>query len=120
MKNVMKTIRPKIFLKIVSLVYLMLLAACAPAMPPTIVPTVIPLATATHQTTTREAQVQRIEVQTLQSNPLQISAIVRGNLTESCAILGESQVQYASNTFQITVYVNSLADIGCVQATTPF
>jgi hypothetical protein len=28
-------------------------------------------------------------------------------------------VQYESNAFQITVYANSPADIGCVQATTP-
>ena len=45
-------------------------------------------------------------------NPLQVSAIVRGNLTESCAKLGESQVN--TNTSQITVYVNSTAGIGCV------
>jgi len=74
----------------------------------------MPSATAGHQTTSREAQVQNVEVQTSLSNRPQVSAIVRGNLTEPCATLGESQLQYASNTFQITVYVNSPADIGCV------
>jgi len=72
------------------------------------------------QLASREAQVQSIEIQTLQTAPLRINAVVHGNLTESCATLSESHVRYASNTFQITVYVVSPADIGCVQATTPF
>ena len=96
------------------------LAACSPAAPATLPPTVIPSVTTVPTLASREAQVQSVEVQISQSNPPKASAVVHGNLTESCATLGESQVQYVSNTFQIRVYVNSPADIGCVQSTTPF
>jgi predicted small lipoprotein YifL len=76
---------------------LLFLAACAPAAPVTLPPTAIGSAIAAPQTTSREAQVQSVEVQTSQSDPLQVSVVVHGNLTESCATLGESQVQYTSN-----------------------
>ena len=95
--------------------WLMALAACIPvssSADPTITPQ--------SQTASREAQVQSVEIQVLQASPPQVNAIVRGNLTESCATLGDSQVQYASNTFRITVYAVSPTDRGCVQVTTPF
>ena len=99
------------------------LTACIPAMSvqpqPTIDPTPTIQATQT-QAVNREAQVQQVEIQQLGTNPAQVNAIVRGNLTESCATLGQSQVQYAANTFQITVYAVIAADRGCVQRTTPF
>ena len=96
------------------------LAACSPSAPATIPPTIVPSATPLPTLASREAQVQSVEIQILQSDLPQVSAVVHGNLTESCATLGESQVQYASNTFHIKVYVNSPSDIGCVQSTTPF
>ena len=122
MKDVMKTILPKILLKTASLVCLMLLVltACAPAGPVAVGSTSSPTATIEPQTARREAQVQSVEIQMTNTAPAQVNAIVRGNLTESCATLGESQVQFVSNTFQITVYVNSRVDIGCAQVTTPF
>ena len=95
------------------------LAACSPALPAPL-PTVMPSATNVPERVSREAQVQSVEVQTSQTDPPYVSAVVHGNLTESCVTLGESQVQYASNTFQITVYANSPAGIGCAQVTTPF
>jgi hypothetical protein len=94
--------------------------ACAPAGPTILSPTVLPSATAEHQTTRREAQVQSVEVQISQADPPHVSAVVHGNLTETCATLGESQVQYALHTFQITVHANSSADLGCAPVTTPF
>ena len=72
------------------------------------------------QVVSREAQVQSVEIQIMNANPAQVSAIVHGNLTESCATLDKSQVRYESNTIQITVYAVSRSDIGCAQATTPF
>jgi len=102
----------------------LLLTSCASPVNPTVVPT-IPIdptlpATQPAQLTSREAQVQSVEVQSLNTNPAQINVVVHGNLTESCATLGESQVQYSSNTIGITVYTISPSDIGCVQSTTPF
>jgi hypothetical protein len=45
---------------------------------------------------------------------------VNGSLTESCATLGEYQVKYASNTFQINLLTVIPADQDCVPAVTPF
>ena len=95
------------------------LAACNPAVAAPL-PTVMPSATSLPETVSREAQVQSVEVQVANSAPLQVNAVVRGVLTESCATLGESQVEYASNTFHITVYALSPGDRGCLQTTTPF
>ena len=102
----------------VSLIALVLVA-CAPAVNPTTVLTSTPQVLQT-QTVSREAQVHGVEIQMTNTPPVQVNAVVRGHLTESCATLGESQVEYASNTFRITVYAISPGDRGCVQTTTPF
>ncbi len=114
----MKTITHTIlFIAIAALV----LSACSPLVPliavvdkPTQLPAPAP------QSTTREAQVKSVAIQILNSDPPQINAIVRGSLTESCATLGESQVRYGGNTFNITVYVVSPSDRGCAPLTTDF
>jgi len=100
-----------------------LLTSCASPVNLTVAPTTQtdPTPQATQpQLTSREAQVQSVEIQTLKTDPPQINAVVHGDLTESCATLGESQVQYSSNMIGITVYAVSRSDIGCAQVTTPF
>jgi hypothetical protein len=96
------------------------LAACNPVAPATLAPTVVPTATSVPQPVSREAQVQSVEIQMTNTVPVQVNAVLHGVLTEACATLGESQVEYASNTFHITVYALSRTDIGCAQVTTPF
>lgn len=93
----------------------MALAACSP-----VSSSAEPTLTPQSQTAIREAQVQSVEIQLLQTTPPQVNAIVHGNLTESCANLGDSQVQYASNTFRIAVYAVSPTDRGCAQVIAPF
>jgi hypothetical protein len=63
----------------------------------------------------REAQISSIEIQISQTEPWQVSAIVRGRLSESCAKLAESQVKYDANVFNITLLVSSPSDGGCMQ-----
>jgi len=122
MKNLINTSLPRELLKIMVLICViaLVLIGCAPATPATSNPTTIPSLIPETQMASREAQVQKVEIQISTANPPQVNAVVSGNLTESCAVLGESQVQYASNAFQITVYAVSPADIGCAQVTTPF
>src|SRR5262245_2530519 len=96
---------------------ILLLTACAAPANPTVAPTTQTIQT---QTMNREAQVQSVEIQITGSDPAQVNAIVRGKLTESCAMLGESQVQYDSTMIRITVYAVSRTDISCAQTTTPF
>src|SRR5512140_302335 len=101
--------------------FMMLLSACAPIAPATqrlSDPTATPMPTALPAS--REAQVQSVEIQILETDPQQVSAVVHGNLTESCATLGETKVQYEANTFHLTVYAISPANVGCAQVITPF
>lgn len=70
------------------------LAACAPASNPTVVPMTAPAFTSQviqTQTVSREAQVHSVEIQFTNTAPVQINAVVRGHLTESCTPLGKSQ-----------------------------
>ncbi len=95
------------------------LSACAPALRPASAlgsPTTEP----TPQTNMREAQVQSVDIQVMDTDPPQVNAVVRGNLSESCATLAPSQVSYASNVFEIKLYAVSPTDRGCAQVTTPF
>ncbi len=97
----------------------LILSACAPILRPASAldsPTTEP----TPQTSTREAQVQSVDIEVMDTNPPQVNAVVRGNLSESCATLAPSQVSYASNVFEIKVYAISPTDRGCAQVTTPF
>lgn len=122
MKNLLKSIHPQRYIKLASLAGLMLLvlAACSPSTPAIPAPASNPTATLGSQTAIREAQVQSVEIHATHTGSPQITAIVRGSFTEACASLGESQLNYASNTFKVAVYSKSRADIGCAQVITPF
>ena len=74
----------------------------------------------TPQSVTREAQVQSVDIQVMDTNPPQVNAVVRGNLSESCATLAPSQVSHTSNVFEIRVFAVSPTDRGCAQVTAPF
>ena len=116
--------KSKILQKMTLIVFItVVLISCASPVNPTVAPATQTVSTpqaVQTQITSREAQVQSVEIQTLQTDPPQVNAVVHGNLTESCATLGESQVQYSSNMIGITVYAVSRSDIGCMQTTTPF
>ncbi len=70
------------------------------------------------QTAVREAQVQSVEIQILKSDPVQINAVARVRLPDACTTLGDSQLHYASHTFQITLWTVSPTDRGCAQVIT--
>jgi hypothetical protein len=120
----------KMPLQALSLASLLILAlsACAPTIsateaPATSVPerTQVPTAKpAETQLVSSPAQVQAVEVQVLGGDPPLVYAILRGDLSESCATLGPSQVQYSGNTIQISVDVISPADRGCAPASSLF
>jgi hypothetical protein len=65
------------------------LAACTPSASPMVVPTLTPQVIQT-QTASREAKVQSVAIQMMNTDPTQVQALVRGVLTEACAKLGES------------------------------
>ncbi len=101
----------------------LILTACLPLSHAASIPTNVPDATpqeAPAQPAIREAQVESVEVRFSKIEPLQVWAIVRGNLSESCATLSDPQTSYAANTFQIKVLTLSPTDRGCIQLTTPY
>lgn len=101
---------------------LLVMTACGPFITAGGVTTEIPAATpeTTPPTAMREAQVQSVEIQLSPAEPKQVSAIVRGNLSESCASLSEPSTRYDANTFIISLMAVSPTDRGCAQVTTPF
>jgi hypothetical protein len=119
-KNNMKKLLQFTFLFVI---YILVMTACAPVSSlmgiPNKAPTSTPQSMQT-QIAIREAQVQSVEIQLMQTDPVQVKAVVRGDLTESCATLGDTQISYAANTFYIKVLTVSPTDRGCVQITTPY
>ncbi len=95
------------------------LSACAP-LAPTDAVSVPSTPPPMPQTTTREAQVLSVDVEVSDTDPVRVNAVLKGNLTESCATLAPSQVSYASNVFVIKAYAATPTDRGCVQVTAPF
>jgi hypothetical protein len=93
----------KIALQFISLVILIILAltACESVTSALGITTIAPTPTLQETqipTTVREAQVQSVKIQIKQTDPVQVNAIVRGYLTESCAKLTDPQTSYANVT----------------------
>ena len=82
-------------------------------------PTPAPQTTQT-LTASREAQVESVDIEILKSDPVQINAVASGKLSDACTTLGDSQLHYAANTFQITLWTVSPTDRGCAQVITHF
>lgn len=100
-----------------------MLTACIPVSSVVSIPTIAPASTTQEKqspTAVRETQVQSVVIQFMQTDPVQVNAIVRGNLTESCAKFGDTQTSYASNTFHIKLLKVSPTDRGCAQVITPY
>ncbi len=91
-----------------------LLAACQTPQPQSV-------PTPTSALAIREAQIDRIDIQVVESSPRQITVTAHGQLTEACAQLSDDVRQrYEPTEFQIAVFTTSPTDRGCQQVTTPF
>jgi Ig-like domain from next to BRCA1 gene/WD40-like Beta Propeller Repeat len=117
MKNSLKFILLFAFLSLA-------LTACAAILPvsdsaPTGVYSATPQPVST-QTVISDAQVEDVEIHVGQTDPYQVSAIVRGNLPDSCTTMQNPQVSFMDGTFRIELTVASPADRGCVQIATSY
>ncbi len=65
------------------------------------------------QTASRAAQVESVDIEIVKSDPVQINAVASVRLPDACTTLGDSQLHYASNTFQITLWAVNPTDRGC-------
>lgn len=69
---------------------------------------------------TGEAMVEAVEIQILESFPVQVRAVVRGQLPDACAFVETTEVVLEGNTFYINMTVARHPNMRCAQMLTPF
>lgn len=71
-------------------------------------------------TDTGEAMVERVEVRILESNPVQIEAVIRGQLPDACSFIQDASVAVEGNVFNIRLTTARQLAQRCIQVLTPF
>ncbi|HEX6033348.1 MAG TPA: SH3 domain-containing protein [Anaerolineales bacterium] len=70
---------------------------------------------------TAPADVQSIEIQVLQSNPVQVNVIARGQFPDSgCTTISEVSQARSGNTFTVTINTKTDSGVLCAPVITPF
>jgi hypothetical protein len=87
-------------LSVVTLIALLTLAGCAT---PNETPTAAANALGDTDNITGVATVEEVEVNLLESFPVQVQVLVRGDLPDSCTTVGEANIERTDNTFHVTV-----------------
>lgn len=99
------------------------LAACAAGAPPTEdggLPTAPPEATGEVEYEYGTADVDEVEVMLLESFPVQVRAIARGNLPNGCAEIDEQHVTRSGDTFDVELTTRTLTNAMCTEALVAF
>jgi hypothetical protein len=110
---------------LISLMAALALAACAgdvvePVTPPTPDTGSQPTDGGEGETITGEAMVNSVQINMMESFPLQMSVTVSGDLPDGCTELTEPQQRREGDTFFITLPTERPADAMCTQALVPF
>lgn len=66
------------------------------------------------------ARVEQIEILILESFPVRVNVIARGNLPDGCTRIDQIEQQRQGNTFLVTITTARPADQMCTQALVPF
>lgn len=66
------------------------------------------------------AQVDTIEIVMLESFPVQVQVIARGNLPDGCTTIAESLVERTANNFRVTITTSRPAAAACTEALVPY
>lgn len=66
------------------------------------------------------AAVESIDILILESFPVQVQAVARGNLPDGCTTLNEVTVERTGNTFQVTITTVRPVGMVCTEALVPF
>ncbi len=69
---------------------------------------------------TTEAMVEDIEIRLLESFPIQVHVVARGNLPDGCTEIAEVTEEREGNTFRVTITTSRPADKMCAQMLVPF
>jgi hypothetical protein len=64
--------------------------------------------------------VESVEVRILESDPVQVEAVVRGQLADACTTMTDATVEVQDKTFVVTLQTTRPADQMCAQVLTPF
>jgi hypothetical protein len=88
----------------------------------TLPPTTEPTATQSVSTEVQQgiAAVDSVDVQMMESFPVQVNARAQGNLPDGCTLIEQSRVEQQENTFVVTISTIRPADMLCTQAVVPF
>jgi inhibitor of cysteine peptidase len=70
--------------------------------------------------TSGPAQVDSIELLTLESFPVQINVVARGNLPDGCTMIDQIAQERQSDTFKVRITTRRPADKMCTEALVPF
>jgi inhibitor of cysteine peptidase len=103
----------------------MIAAACAPAATPEPTPTpdapeVPPMPANNEGERGQNAMVDDIDVLILESFPVQVNVVVRGNLPDGCTYLDEFDVERDGSTFNMIIWTIRDPDAMCTMALVPF
>lgn len=109
----------KIQFFIVTTVLALLVVSCAPT---TVSPTPPPIMTEEPAAPIKGmAVVQSVDIQILESQPLQVNAVIRGQLPDAgCTTIDSVEQTFAGSTFTITLTTTTDPLALCAQALTPF
>lgn len=64
--------------------------------------------------------VESVEVRILESDPVQVEAVVRGQLADACTTMTDATVELQDKTYIVTLQTTRPADQMCAQVLTPF
>lgn len=64
--------------------------------------------------------VESVEVRILEADPVQVEAVVRGQLADGCTTIAGATVETQDRTFVVTLQTTRPADMMCAQVLTPF
>jgi hypothetical protein len=108
---------------LLTLLMLLLISSCAPVVN-TAVPTSAPTSVSTQQPSipvTGVAVVQSMEIQILEGQPLQVNAMLRGQLPDAgCTTISSVDQRREGNVFQLALNITTDPLAICAQALTPF
>mgnify|MGYP000431804379 CR=1 FL=1 len=87
---------------------------------PTSTPTVPALPPTTGDVIIGEANVESVDVLIMESYPVQVRAVVRGNLPDGCTEISHSTQAVEGATIRIALFTKRPADLMCTQALVPY
>ena len=100
-----------------SFIALLALSGCGAGNP---TETPIPAATATSGAVEGLATVEGVDIQILESMPVQVQAVIKGYLPDPCTRISSVGQSRDGNTFKITISTARPADAVCAEVITPF